>query len=133
MNHQSPQPPTIDAYIAGFPPEIQQILNDLRAAIHEAAPEAVEKISYQMPTFFLHGNLVHFAAYEKHIGFYPAPSGIEHFKAELSAYPTSKGAIRFALDQPLPFDLIARITAFRVSENLHRAQSKNKMPSAPDN
>lgn len=126
MNHQGAKPTTIDAYIAGFPPQTQQILNDLRAAIHEAVPGAVEKISYQMPTFYLHGNLVHFAAYEHHIGFYPAPSGIEHFKAELSAYPTSKGAVRFPIDQRMPLDLICEIVRFRAAENLEMAETAKR-------
>ena len=111
---------TIDDYIAAFPADVQTILKKIRAVIRAAAPEAGEKISYGMPTFTLHGNLVHFAAYNKHIGFYPTPSGIEYFRAQLSAYETSKGAIRFLLDQPIPYDLVARITAFRVQENQKR-------------
>lgn len=115
---------TIDAYIALFPGDVQIILNELREVIRAAAPEAKEKISYRMPTFALEGNLVHFAAYPHHVGFYPAPSGIEHFKAELSAYPTSKGAVRFPIDQPLPLDLIRKIVRFRAAENLERAAAK---------
>lgn len=108
---------TIDDYIAQFLPEIQEILQSLRNVIREAAPEASEKISWQMPTFFLNGNLVHFAAFKKHIGFYPAPSGIETFKDKLVGYKTSKGAVQFPIDKPLPFDLIREIVAFRVKEN----------------
>jgi uncharacterized protein YdhG (YjbR/CyaY superfamily) len=108
----------VDDYIAGFPPEVQEKLQKLRATIREAAPEAQEAISYQMPTFKLNGNLVHFAAYKKHIGFYPAPSGIEAFKEALAPYPTSKGAIQFPLDEPIPYDLVSKIVAFRVKENL---------------
>lgn len=114
---------SIDAYIASFPVEIQKVLSEIRAVIKAAAPLAEEKISYQMPTFFLYGNLVHFAAHKNHIGFYPAPSGIEEFKEELASYFGGKGSIRFTLDKPMPYDLIARIVAYRVSENLVKAQS----------
>ena len=114
-------PETIDTYIAQFPPVIQALLQEMRAVIHEAAPEATEAISYQMPTFKLHGNLVHFAAYKNHIGFYPAPSGIEAFKDDLAAYQSSKGAIRFPLDKPLPLDLVRRIVLYRVQENTTKA------------
>ena len=114
----------IEAYIATFPADVQKILQDMRKVIKEAAPQAVEKISYQMPTFYLEGNLVHFAAFKNHIGFYPAPSGIEAFKDDLAKYEGSKGAIRFPKDQPLPYDLIRRIVAYRVSENMKKAQEK---------
>jgi uncharacterized protein YdhG (YjbR/CyaY superfamily) len=117
---------TIDEYIANFPAGVQKILQELRATIKAAAPGAQEKISYQMPTFFLKGNLVHFAAYTKHIGFYPAPRGIEVFKAELSAYKGAKGSVQFPIDQPLPLDLIRRIVEFRVAENLKSAEAKAK-------
>ncbi|SFE69447.1 Uncharacterized conserved protein YdhG, YjbR/CyaY-like superfamily, DUF1801 family [Paenibacillus algorifonticola] len=115
---------TIDEYIAGFPQEIQELLQAIRKVIKEAAPEATEKISYQMPTFELHGNLVHFAAFKKHIGFYPAPRGIEAFKEELSVYKGAKGSVQFPLDKPLPYELIGRIVAFRVAENTTKAQEK---------
>lgn len=108
---------TIDEYIAQFSPEIQEILQSLRKVIRETAPDAGEKISYQMPTFTLNGNLVHFAAFKNHIGFYPAPSGIEAFKEKLTEYKYSKGAVQFPISKPLPFDLIKDIVAFRVSEN----------------
>jgi uncharacterized protein YdhG (YjbR/CyaY superfamily) len=124
MDATKPGFTSIDEYIAMFPAEIQQKLQELRAAIRAAVPEAEEKISYQMPTFFLKGNLVHFAAYKNHIGFYPAPTGIEEFKEELARYEGSKGAIRFPLDQPLPLELISRIVKFRVGENLKKAESK---------
>jgi uncharacterized protein YdhG (YjbR/CyaY superfamily) len=114
----------IDAYIAGCAPDHQPRLRQLADAIRAAAPAAGEKISYAMPTFYLAGNLVHFALFAHHVGFYPAPSGIEAFAAELAAYPTSKGAIRLPLDQPLPLDLIDRIVRFRVVENLARGQEK---------
>ena len=117
---------TIDEYIATFPLEVQKILQELRQTIHAAAPQATEKISYQMPTFYLHGNLVHFAAYKHHIGFYPAPTGIEQFARELSRYEGSKGAIRFPIDQPLPLDLIARIVKYRVGENMAKVDKKAK-------
>ncbi len=108
---------SIDNYIAQFPLNVQQKLQNLRQTIKEAAPQAEEKISYGMPTFFINKNLVHFAAYKNHIGFYPTPSGIDAFSDELSLYKTSKGAVQFPLDQPLPYDLISRIVAFRVNEN----------------
>jgi uncharacterized protein YdhG (YjbR/CyaY superfamily) len=109
---------TIDEYITEFPEDIQEILEKMRKVIQKAAPEAEEAISYSMPTFKLHGNLVHFAAYEKHIGFYPAPSGIEAFKEEISEYKSSKGAVQFPLDKPIPYDLVEKIVIFRVKENL---------------
>lgn len=110
-------PGTIDDYIESFDEPVRTVLAGLRAAIREAAPDATEKICYRMPTFFLEGNLVHFAAYKGHIGFYPAPSGILRFADELKAYKTSKGAVRFPLDEPLPLELVARIVRFRAGEN----------------
>jgi uncharacterized protein YdhG (YjbR/CyaY superfamily) len=117
---------TIDEYVAQFPSETQDILNKLRQVIQETAPEATEKISYQMPTFALHGNLVHFAAYENHIGFYPTPSGIEMFKDELSSYKGAKGSVQFPINKQLPYELIRRIVDFRVNESKRRAESKKK-------
>ncbi len=117
------QPNNIDEYIATFPPDVQKILNMLRATIQKAAPDATEKISYAMPTFYLNGNLVHFAAYKNHIGFYPAPSGIEAFEKELSVYKTSKGAVQFPINKPLPFALITKIVRYRVKENLEAPQT----------
>lgn len=111
---------TIDEYIATFPEEVQQILEKMRQAVHEAAPEAVEAISYRMPTFKLNGNVVFFAAFNHHIGFYPAPSGVEEFKTELSHYPGAKGSVQFPLDKPIPYDLVQKITRFRVKENLEK-------------
>ena len=113
---------SIDEYISTFPKEIQKILKELHATIKAAAPGAEEKISYQIPTFVLKGNLVHFAAYKNHIGFYPTPSGIQTFKKELSIYESAKGSVRFPIDKPLPFDLIRRIVKFRVAENLKSAE-----------
>lgn len=115
---------TIDEYIQLYSGEIKERLILLRAVIQEAAPQASEKISYQMPTFFLEGNLVHFAAFKNHIGFYPAPSGIEAFKEALSQYKGAKGSVQFPHDQPLPLDLIRRIVIFRVNENLTQAALK---------
>lgn len=106
---------TIDTYISKFPPEIQTILSRLREVIHQAAPDAIEKISYQMPTFWQNGNLVHFAAFKNHIGFYPTPEGITGFKDELSVYKNAKGSVQFPLDKPIPYDLISRIVRFRVT------------------
>ncbi len=117
---------SIDGYIEQFPAEIQMILQKIRSVIKEAAPEATEKISYQMPTFFLKGNLVHFAAFKTHIGFYPVPSGIDKFKDELSQYKGGKGSVQFPLDKPMPLDLIKRIVLFRVEENLANAEGKAK-------
>lgn len=111
---------SIDSYIATFPEATQIILQQLRAAIKAAAPDAEEKISYQMPTFVLKGNLVHFAAYKNHIGFYPTPSGILAFQDELSSYQNSKGAVRFPINEPLPLKLIADIVQFRVAQNLKK-------------
>jgi len=115
---------SIDEYIATFPEETQKILKEIRATIKAAAPDAEAKISYQMPTFTLKGNLVHFAAFKKHIGFYPVPTGIEKFKKELAAYESGKGSVQFPLDEPIPYDLISRIVKFRVKENLAKAKGK---------
>lgn len=117
---------SIDEYISKFAPEVQEILETLRKVIKESAPEAEEKISYQMPTFVLHGNLVHFAAYKNHIGFYPAPGGIEAFKDELSQYKGAKGSVQFPIEKPLPYELIRKIVKFRVAENMKRAEDKLK-------
>lgn len=113
---------TIDEYIALFPMEVQEILKTLRTIVKTEAPQAQEKISYQMPTFTLNGNLVHFAAFKKHIGFYPTPSGTEAFQEELAKYKGGKGSIQFPLDQPIPYDLVKRIVQFRVEENLMKAK-----------
>lgn len=108
---------TIDEYIEAFPEDLARMLESMRKTIREAAPDAVEAISYQMPTFKLNGrNLVHFAAFKNHIGFYPIPSGIEAFKTELSPYKQGKGSVRFPLEKPLPLDLVRRIVRFRAEE-----------------
>lgn len=114
----------ITEYIAAFPLETQKLLTEIREIIAKAAPDATEKISYAMPTFYLKGNLVHFAGYKNHIGFYPAASGITAFQKELSVYKNSKGAVQFPLDKPLPQDLISRIVKFRVEENLVAMKKK---------
>jgi uncharacterized protein YdhG (YjbR/CyaY superfamily) len=126
MRTEQPAPKNIDEYIAGFPHDVQEILEEMRITIRKAAPDAEETISYQIPTFTLKGNLVHFAAFKKHIGFYPTSSAIERFKDELSAFAGSKGTVRFPFGEPIPFDLISRIVEFRVSENLDRAEAKQK-------
>jgi len=107
---------TIEEYINTFPEDVQEILEKIRQTIHRAAPEAVEAISYQMPTFKLKGNLVHFAAFKNHIGFYPTPSGTAAFQKELAPYKGGKGSIQFPLDQPIPYELMAKIVKFRVKE-----------------
>jgi len=117
---------SIDTYIAGFPIGTQKMLKQIRAIIIKSARGADEKMAYGIPTFTLQGNLVHFAGYKNHIGFYPAPSGIAAFSKQLSGYVTSKGAIQFPLDKPLPVSLITNIVKFRVNENLAKADSKKK-------
>ncbi|MBA4385843.1 MAG: hypothetical protein C0410_13985 [Anaerolinea sp.] len=116
MPHNPPTP--ITDYILGFPPEVQLKLNQLRDTILEILPESTEKIAYGIPTFFLKGNVVHFAGYKSHIGFYPGADGIAAFAAELGAYKLSKGAVQFPLDQPIPLDLVRRITTYRKEQNL---------------
>ncbi len=126
MSAEKVTPKTIDEYIAGFPKDVQEILQKIRMTVKKAAPEAQETIKYGMPTFILNGNLVYFAAFKKHIGFYPPPTGLEKFKKELSAYAGPKGSLIFPLDQPIPYDLIHEIVVFRVRENLERAEAKRK-------
>ena len=111
---------TIDEYVSTFPKNVQEILEELREAIRDAAPNTKETISYQIPTFKLKGNLVHFAAFKNHIGFYPTPSAIVEFEEELSEYETAKGSVKFPMGKPLPIDLIKRIVEFRVTENLDK-------------
>jgi uncharacterized protein YdhG (YjbR/CyaY superfamily) len=115
----------IDEYIAIFPADVQQLLQTIRATIQKAAPDATEAIAYAIPTFKQNGNLVHFAAYKNHIGFYPAPVGIEAFKDETAQYEAGKGTLQFPIDKPLPLDLITRIVKFRVEMNLEKGK-KNK-------
>jgi len=120
MKTETTTPKNIDEYISGFPQEIRVLLEQVRQTIRDAAPEATEAISYQMPTFRLNGNLVHFAAFKNHIGLYPAPTGIENFSKELSVYKGGKGSVQFPITDPLPLDLISRIVRFRVGENLKK-------------
>ena len=117
---------TIEEYLAVFPERTQQLMEGLRATIKKAAPQAVEKISYNMPAFMLEGMLVYYAAYDKHIGFYPTPSGIAAFKKDLASFKSAKGSVQFPIDKPLPLDLIAQIVKFRVEENLDKAREKKK-------
>ena len=127
MKTKQTAPNTIDEYIAAFPHDVQDILEKIRMTIRKAAPEAEETISYQMPTFTLNGHyLVYFAAFKKHIGFYPAPIGNAEFEQELSVYGAGKGTVKFPLDQPIPFDLISKIVKFRAKENLERTAKGNK-------
>lgn len=114
----------IDSYIASFPEETRKLLEEVRETIRKAAPEAEERINYGIPTFTLNGNLVHFAAFSAHIGFYPTPSGIEAFNKELSVYEGAKGSVKFPIDKPIPYDLISRIVKFRVKENQKPAPLK---------
>jgi uncharacterized protein YdhG (YjbR/CyaY superfamily) len=122
-------PGSIDEYIAGFAPDARKRLEQMRATIRAAAPDATETISYAMPTFDLNGrHLVHFAGFAKHIGFYPVPTGIAAFKDELSPYKQGKGSVQFPLDRPLPTDVVRRIVRFRVEENLAESATKGTRP-----
>lgn len=114
----------IDEYIAAFPAATQKLLEQIRAAIIKAAPAAKETIKYCIPTFTLNGNLVHFAGYKAHIGFYPAPDGIKAFENELSVYKSSKGAVQFPFDKPMPVALITKIVRYRVKQNLEKPVKK---------
>jgi uncharacterized protein YdhG (YjbR/CyaY superfamily) len=127
MDASNKQFKTIDEYISMFPDDVQTILNRVRQTIREAAPDAEETINYQMPTFTLNGNLVHFAAFKSHIGFYPTPTGIEAFKEELSPYKGAKGSVQFPIDQPMPLALIRRIVEYRVKENSARKPKKKSI------
>jgi uncharacterized protein YdhG (YjbR/CyaY superfamily) len=120
MDSAKRTPKTVDSYIAQFPEDVQVILRQIRAVIKESAPSAEERISYQMPGFYLHGMLVWFGAHQNHIGFYPTSAGIEAFKKDLSGYKFSKGAVQFPLDQPIPYDLIRKMVLFRVQENIKK-------------
>lgn len=124
MSRNKPSPNGIDEHIANFPKDVQDILEKVRATIHKAAPNAEETINYGIPTFKLEGNLVHFAGFKNHIGFYPTPSGIEQFEKELSIYKSAKGSVQFPLDKPIPYGLISKIVKFRVKENLAKAKKK---------
>jgi uncharacterized protein YdhG (YjbR/CyaY superfamily) len=123
-NQQAPQ--TIDEYIDEFRPDVQVILESLRTTIRRAAPNAEEAIKYRLPTFVLGGNLVHFGAFKKHIGFYATPTGNKKFRKELAAYEGAKGSVQFPLDKPIPFGLVSKMVKFRVKENLERLAAKKK-------
>ncbi len=120
MRTSSSAATAVDDYIASFPPDVKARLEQLRATIRRAAPGATERIAYGIPTFHLDGNLVHFAGFAHHVGFYPAPSGIEAFRAQLAGYESAKGSVRFPHVQPLPLGLVAEIVGFRVVENATR-------------
>ncbi|MDN5341963.1 MAG: hypothetical protein PWP28_838 [Oceanotoga sp.] len=111
---------TVEEYINQYPREIQAILQKVRNTIKRAAPESIEKISYGIPTFYLQGNLIHFAANQKHLGIYPGPEAVEYFKDKLEGFKTSKGTIKFSYGKPIPYDLIEDITKFRVKEQMNR-------------
>jgi uncharacterized protein YdhG (YjbR/CyaY superfamily) len=121
------QPNTIAEYIAMFPENIREILTEMKQVIEESAPQAEETISYGIPTFKLNGNLVHFAAYKKHVGFYPTSSGIKAFKKELSPYRLAKGTVQFPIDKPIPFGIVKKIVAYRVRENLAKPKGRPKI------
>ena len=127
MKTEHKSPTNIDEYIARFPMDVQVILQEMRSIIRKAAPDAEEAIKYQIPTFVLNGNLVHFAAFQKHIGFYPTPAGIEEFKNELTAYHNAKGSVQFPLDKPIPFSLIRKIVKFRVKATRDKMAAKRGM------
>ncbi|MBN2009854.1 DUF1801 domain-containing protein [candidate division KSB1 bacterium] len=124
MESKKNNPTTINEYIAQFPHEIQQLLESMRQTIRNAAPDAQESISYQIPTFKLNGNLVHFAVFKNHIGFYPTPAGIDAFKDEMMKYKLSKGTVQFPIDQPLPLDLVRKVVLFRMKQNLEKKLKK---------
>jgi uncharacterized protein YdhG (YjbR/CyaY superfamily) len=124
MTSSTATPDTIDAYIAGFPPEVQVVLQQVRATIRAAAPDAIEAITHRIPTFVYGGNLVHFAAFSRHVGLYPAPSGTEHFKVQLAPYKAGKGSVQFPLGRPMPVALIGQIVAFRVQELRDATEAK---------
>lgn len=126
MDNKNKKAESIDEYIANFPSQIQKKLQQVRRTIQKAAPEAEEAISYAIPTYKLNGNLVHFAAFNNHIGFYPTPNGIEEFEKELSVYQQGKGSVQFPLDKPMPLDLISRMVKYRVKKNLEKSPPKKK-------
>ena len=126
MKAERDAPANIDDYIAAFPPEVRSILEKIRTTIKRAAPDAVEAISYQIPTFTLRGNLVHFAAFKHHIGLYPPVRSDEQLRADVAAYANEKGNLRFPLDERIPYALIGRIVKARVRENLEKAEDRQK-------
>jgi uncharacterized protein YdhG (YjbR/CyaY superfamily) len=127
---RGPRKKNIDEYIAMFSPNVQRILEKIRATIHRVAPEAQEAISYGIPTFRLNGNLVHFAAFKEHIGFFPPVRGDAQLVTAVSRYAGPKGNLRFPLDQPIPYDLVERITELRIKQNAASAVKKGKRAKA---
>ena len=122
--HPSEKPEPIEAYIASHPPAVQARLREMRALIRACAPEATEKISYGIPTFYLRGNLVHYAAFTRHVGFYPGADGIAHFAQELAPWKMGKGSVQFPLGEPLPEELLRRIVSYRVEQNLQKRPAR---------
>jgi uncharacterized protein YdhG (YjbR/CyaY superfamily) len=120
--------PTMDEYIKKFPEQVQKKLEAIRQLVRKIAPEAKEKISYQIPTFYLNGNLVHFAAFKSHIGFYPTPSGIDEFQKDLSKYKNGRGSVQFPIDKELPMELIRRMVEFRIEKNRKKGKVQRKKP-----
>ncbi len=129
MSTKRTAPTNIDEYIAGFPVDVQAILEQIRQTVRQAAPDAEETIKYQMPTFTLNGNLVYFAAFKNHIGFYPPVTGFAKMRKTLSVYEGPKGSLIFPFNEPIPFDLISQIVKFRVKENLSRVKAKGTRSS----
>ncbi|GHU92815.1 hypothetical protein FACS189479_02790 [Spirochaetia bacterium] len=117
---------TIDEYIAAFEPEVQRTLIEIRNFIKNEAPDATEKISYGMPTFYQNGNLVHFAAFKDHYGFFPSPSGIDAFEEELAPYRSGKGTLRFSMDKPIPWEIVKKVVQFRIKENADKVKNRKK-------
>jgi uncharacterized protein YdhG (YjbR/CyaY superfamily) len=128
MKAKSTPPKTVDEYIGGYPQNVQAILQEIRRIVRDAVPAAQETIKYQIPTFVLGENLLHFAGFKKHIGFYPTPSGIRHFKDALASYPTAKGSVQFPLDRSMPYALIRKIAQFRAKEARERTAAKRRKP-----
>jgi uncharacterized protein YdhG (YjbR/CyaY superfamily) len=126
MTTKKKPPKDIDEYVAGFPVHVREILQKIRKTIQQAAPDAEETIKYGMPTFTLEGNLVYFAAFKNHIGFFPPTQGDEEFKSETSPYEGPKGNLRFPLDAPIPYGLIGKVVKLRVEENLKPGRKKGK-------
>lgn len=130
MKPNKTTPQNIDEYIADFPPKVQAILQKIRKTIRKVVPEAEEAIKYDIPTFTLNGNLIHFGAFKEHVGMYPAPRGVEEFETELAVYGGGKGTLRFPLDKSIPYDLIERIVKFRTAKNLGKGYAKPKKQTA---
>ncbi len=126
MNETPAKPATVDAYIAGFPPDVQEILRTIQATVRQALPEADEKISYGMPAFAQHGMVIYYAAFQKHIGIYPPVKGDAKLQTDIARYRGPKGNLQLPLSEPIPYDLIARIAIARLHENLERKAMKKK-------